>query len=98
MLQEESKEVVLREESKEVVNTAAKKHIRKIKNQKQSWLTTETLSVADERRQAKVTGDSGRWERPIVHEKTRTLTLTAGVVRWRKIKLTQRRLTRPCKK
>ena len=45
MLQEESKEVVLREESKEVVNTAAKKHIRKIKNQKQSWLTNERLSV-----------------------------------------------------
>ena len=28
-----------------------------------SWLTNETLGVADERRQVRVTGDRGRWER-----------------------------------
>ena len=50
------------EEAKEVVNTAAKKHVSKIKKQKQPWLTNETLGVADEIRQAKVTGDRGRWE------------------------------------
>ena len=31
------------EEAQEVVNTAAKKHISKRKNQKQPWLTNETL-------------------------------------------------------
>ena len=51
------------EEGKEVVNTAAKKHVSKRKKQKQPWQTNETLGVADERRQAKVTGDRGRWER-----------------------------------
>ena len=51
------------EEAKEVVNTAAKKHVSKRKKQKQRWLTNETLGVAYERRQAKVTGDRGRWER-----------------------------------
>ena len=51
------------DEVKEVVNTAAKKHVSKRKNQKQPWLTNETLGVADERRQAKVTCDRGRWER-----------------------------------
>ena len=51
------------EEAKEVINTAAKKHVSKRKKQKQPWLTNETLGVADERRQAKVTGDRGRWER-----------------------------------
>ena len=49
------------EEAKEVVNTAAKKHVSKRKKQKQPWLTNETLWVADERKQAKVTGDRGRW-------------------------------------
>ena len=39
-----------------------KKHISKRKNQKQPWQTNEILGVADERRQAKVTGDRGRWE------------------------------------
>ena len=51
------------EEAKEVVNSAAKKHVSKRKKQKQPWLLNETLGVADERRQAKVTGDRGRWER-----------------------------------
>ena len=50
------------EEAKEV-STAAKKHVSKRKKQKQPWLTNETLGVAGERRQAKVTGDRGRWER-----------------------------------
>ena len=51
------------EEAKEVVNSAAKKHVSKRKTQKQPWLSNETLGVADERRQVKVTGDRGRWER-----------------------------------
>ena len=34
-----------------------------VKEKKQPWLSNETLRVADERRQAKVTGDRGRWER-----------------------------------
>ena len=51
------------EEAKEIVSTAAKKHVSKRKKQKQPWLTNETLGVADERRQAKVTSDRGRWER-----------------------------------
>ena len=51
------------EEAKEVVNIAPNTNIRKRKNQKQPWLPNETLAVADERRQAKVTGDRGRWER-----------------------------------
>ena len=45
------------------VNTAAKKHVSKRKKQKQPWLTNETVGIADERRQAKVTGDRGRWVR-----------------------------------
>ena len=49
------------EEAKEVVNTAAKKHVSKRKKQKQPWLTNETLWLADERKQAKVTGGRGRW-------------------------------------
>ena len=83
------------EEAKEVANTAAKKHVSKRKKQKQPWLTNETLGVADERRQAKVTDDTVRWEivNKELHEKTRTLTLRASVVRWRKTKLTQRRLS-----
>ena len=51
------------EDAKEVVNTVAKKHVSKRKKQKQTWLRNDTLGVADERRQAKVTGDTGRWER-----------------------------------
>ena len=47
------------EETKEVVHTAAKKHISKRKNQQQPRLTNETLWIADERRQAKITGDRG---------------------------------------
>ena len=48
-------------EAKEVVNTATKKHVSKRKKQNQPWLKkNETLGVADERRQAKVTGDRGR--------------------------------------
>ena len=50
-------------EAKEVVNTAAKNHIRERNNQKHTWLTNETLGVADEKRQAKVTRDRGRLER-----------------------------------
>ena len=53
----------LSEEAKEVVNTAAKKHVSKRKNQKQPWLTNETLGITDERKQAKVTCDRGRMER-----------------------------------
>ena len=51
------------EEVKQVVNIAATKHVSKRKKQKQPWLTNETLGVADERRQAKVACDRGRWER-----------------------------------
>ena len=51
------------EEAKELVNTAAKKHIIKRKKQKQSWLTNETIGIADERRHAKVTPERGRWEK-----------------------------------
>ena len=61
--EEEQSPNELWEGAKEVVNTAAKKHVSKRKKQKQPWLTNETLGVADERRQAKVTGDRGRWER-----------------------------------
>ena len=59
MAEEEQTPNELWEEVKEVMNTAAKKHVSQRKNQKQPWLTNETIGVADERRQAMVTCDVG---------------------------------------
>ena len=62
MAEEQQTPNELWEVAKEGANAAAKKRTSKTKNQKQSWLTHKTIGVADERRQANVTGDRGRWE------------------------------------
>ena len=49
------------EDMKEVVVTEAKKHIPKKKRKKQPWISVDTLKLAEERRKAKVEGNSGDW-------------------------------------
>ena len=51
------------EDMKAVVVTEAKKHIPKKKRKKQPWISVDTLKLAEERRKAKVEGNSKDWSR-----------------------------------
>ncbi|MEE4247479.1 MAG: hypothetical protein V2I33_18885 [Kangiellaceae bacterium] len=51
------------QEVKSSVFTAASEHIRKSRRLRRPWLSALALDIAEERRAAKVIGDSERWQR-----------------------------------
>lgn len=50
------------EEIRHALQTTANENTGKRKKQKKPWITTKTLSLAEERRKAKVKGDRTQWK------------------------------------
>ena len=62
LAEEERKPNEVWEEIRNAIQTTANEKIGKRKKQKTPWITTKTLSLADERRKAKVKGDRAQWK------------------------------------
>ena len=62
LAEEEKRPNEMWEEIRNVIQTTANEKIGKRKKQKKPWITTKTMSLAEERRKAKIKGDRAKWK------------------------------------